>query len=109
MSFRSPADLQNDVSAYTDDQYCVSDLPLQVYDIPAGKKKGKLGSPRAQGLYDIPPTQDTRNQGVYDIPPPSQGVGCNQVSPVFCNGQCFKGFKRSPFKIDSVEKYLKSR
>ncbi|KAK3532649.1 hypothetical protein QTP86_027461 [Hemibagrus guttatus] len=45
-----------------------------VYDIPAGRKKGKHTSPHTQGLYDLPPAQDTRNQGVYDIPPPSQGV-----------------------------------
>ncbi|XP_053468252.1 enhancer of filamentation 1 isoform X2 [Ictalurus furcatus] len=65
----------NPASSNSQDLYDVPPMRTQgVYDIPAGKKKGKLGSPRAQGLYDIPPTQDTRNQGVYDIPPPSQGV-----------------------------------
>ncbi|XP_036371508.1 enhancer of filamentation 1 [Megalops cyprinoides] len=48
--------------------------PQGVYDIPAGKQglafPGKLGDPRMQGLYDIPPT----TQGVYDIPPTTQGV-----------------------------------
>lgn len=90
-------------------QYCAFVLSLQVYDIPAGEKKGMHGSPRIQGLYDIPPTQDTRNQGVYDIPPPTQGVCCNRVNPVFNNGKCFNAIKCSPFKINSVEKYLKSQ
>ncbi|TTO63370.1 Enhancer of filamentation 1 [Bagarius yarrelli] len=45
-----------------------------VYDIPAGRRKGKHTSSRTEALYDIPPTQDTRNQGVYDVPPPSQEV-----------------------------------
>ncbi|KAM9493428.1 enhancer of filamentation 1 isoform 2-T3 [Clarias gariepinus] len=58
------------------DLYDVPPIRSQgVYDIPAAKKKGKHGSPRTQGLYDVPPTQDTRSHGVYDVPPPpSQGV-----------------------------------
>lgn len=46
----------------------------QVYDIPAMKPSGQHGTPRAQGIYDTPPSQDLRSRGLYDIPPASQGV-----------------------------------
>lgn len=43
---------------------------MQVYDIPPAKFAGKLGDPRLQGLYDVPPT----TQSVYDVPPATQSV-----------------------------------
>ncbi|KAG5842949.1 hypothetical protein ANANG_G00183180 [Anguilla anguilla] len=42
--------------------------PQGVYDIPPAKQPpafpGKPGGPRAQGIYDVPPT----TQGIYDVP-----------------------------------------
>ncbi|XP_016406361.1 enhancer of filamentation 1 [Sinocyclocheilus rhinocerous] len=48
--------------------------PQGVYDIPASKQTGQHSIPRAQGLYDTPPSQGLRSKGLYDIPPASQGV-----------------------------------
>uniref|UniRef100_A0A8C2PUZ3 Breast cancer anti-estrogen resistance protein 1 n=1 Tax=Cyprinus carpio TaxID=7962 RepID=A0A8C2PUZ3_CYPCA len=57
------------------DLYDVPPIRQQgVYDIPASKQTGQHGIPRAQGLYDTPPSQDLRSKGLYDIPPTSQGV-----------------------------------
>ncbi|XP_066530664.1 enhancer of filamentation 1 isoform X2 [Hoplias malabaricus] len=78
------------VPSSSQDLYDVPPIRQQgVYDIPPGKQKGKHISPHGQGLYDIPPTQDTRNQGVYDIPPPSQGV--YSVPPCRSNTQQDEG------------------
>ncbi|XP_035285664.1 enhancer of filamentation 1 isoform X3 [Anguilla anguilla] len=48
--------------------------PQGVYDIPPAKQPpafpGKPGGPRAQGIYDVPPT----TQGIYDVPPTTQGL-----------------------------------
>ncbi|XP_016317965.1 enhancer of filamentation 1-like [Sinocyclocheilus anshuiensis] len=48
--------------------------PQGVYDIPASKQTGQHSIPRAQGLYDTPPSQGLRSKGLYDKPPASQGV-----------------------------------
>ncbi|XP_042632222.1 enhancer of filamentation 1-like isoform X1 [Cyprinus carpio] len=48
--------------------------PQGVYDIPASKQTGQHSIPRAQDLYDTPPSQDLRSKGLYDVPPTSQGV-----------------------------------
>ncbi|KAI7798657.1 enhancer of filamentation 1 [Triplophysa rosa] len=57
------------------DLYDVPPLRSQgVYDIPGMKQTGQHSTPRAQGIYDTPPSQDLRSRGLYDILPASQGV-----------------------------------